>query len=150
MVQCGIPLLRQQLLPLALAEVDGHLLSPESGVLHLGSHEGLCLGILDDLHSQVASVLLALLSRLLLLLLFLDGVLGERCSLSWLILLLLLLRALHRPVGIDHRCLLLEELADLVVGLGDHLCGLGPAPLVACWGVLLGRGVNQSGQVPGS
>ena len=107
LVQCGVPSLRQQLLPLALAEVYGHLLSPESGIIYLGSQEDLCLGLLDDLHSQVACPLLALLSRLLLLLLFFGGLLRKRCSLSWLTLLFLLLRFLQGPVDVDHRCLLL-------------------------------------------
>ena len=144
-----LSLFRQQLLPLALAEVDGHLLSLECGVVHLGSQEDLCLGLFDDLDSQVASVLLALLSLLHLLLLFFDGLLGERCSHGWLNLLLLLFRFLHGPVDVDHRRLPLEELVDLVVGLRDHLGGLGPAPLVARWGILLGGSVDQSGQVPG-
>ena len=66
LVQSGVPSLRQELSLLALAEVDGHLLSLECGVVHLGSQEGLFPGLLDDLHSQVACPLLALLSRLLL------------------------------------------------------------------------------------
>ena len=63
-------------------------------------------------------------------------------------LLLFLLRALHGPVGVDLGCLLAEELVHLVVGLRDHLSGLGPAPLVACGCLYLGGGVDQGGLVP--
>ena len=40
-------------MPLALAEVDSHLISPQGGVLHLGKQEDLCLGLFDDLHESI-------------------------------------------------------------------------------------------------
>ena len=63
--------------------------------------------------------------------------------------LLLLLRLVHVSIRIGRGGLSLEELVHLVVGLRDHLGGLGPAPLVARGGVLLGGGVDEGGQVPG-
>jgi hypothetical protein len=39
-------------------------------------------------------------------------------------------------------------MVNLVFGLRDHLSGLGPVALVACGSLLLGRGVDQVGQVP--
>ena len=41
----------------------------------------------------------------------------------------------------------MEELVHLVVGLRDHLGGLGPAPLVARGGILLGGDVDEGGQL---
>ena len=43
-----VPSLGQDLLPLALAKGDCHLLPPLDRVCHLGGHEGLCLSLLDS------------------------------------------------------------------------------------------------------
>ena len=42
------PLLGEDCHPLALAEGDRHMLSPLTGVCHLGGHEGSLLGLLSD------------------------------------------------------------------------------------------------------
>ena len=55
---------------------------------------------------------------------------------------------MHRSV--DLGWLLPEEVVDLVVDLGDHLRCPGSAPLVARGDVLLSRGLDQGGHVPGS
>ena len=55
---------------------------------------------------------------------------------------------MHRSV--DLGWLPPEEVVDLVVGLRDHLGGPGSAPPVPSGGLLLRRGVDQSGQVSGS
>ena len=60
----GVPLLGEDLLPLALAEGYCHLLSPLDGVCRLGGHEGSLPGLLNDLHSKMTSEPL-LLHRLL-------------------------------------------------------------------------------------
>ena len=52
----GVPLFGEDFLPLASAESNCHLLSPQSGVSHLGGHEGSLLGLLNYLHSEVAGV----------------------------------------------------------------------------------------------
>ena len=76
----GVPLLGEDFLPLASAESNCHLLSPQSGVSHLSGHEGSLFGFFNDLHSEVTGVP-PLLLRLL----------GGWLDLSGLALLLLLL-----------------------------------------------------------
>ena len=50
LAHCMFPsLLGEDCHPLALAEGDRHLLSPLTGVCHLGGHEGSLLGLLSDL-----------------------------------------------------------------------------------------------------
>ena len=63
--------------------------------------------------------------------------------------LLLFFRLGHVSIRLGRGGLSLEELVHLAICLGDHLGGLGPAPLVARGGVLLGGGVDEGGQVPG-
>ena len=70
--------------------------------------------------------------------------------LPWRLLLLLFLRLLHGSVFVDLSCLPPEEVYDLVVGLGNHLGSPGSTPLITGGDVLLSRGLNQGGQVPGS
>ena len=62
---------------------------------------------------------------------------------------LLLLGLTHGSVSITKRGLLLEELVHFKVGPCDHIGGLRPASLVAGGGLLLSRGVDEGGLVPG-
>ena len=52
----GVPLLGEDFLPLAPAESNCNLFSPQSGVGHLGGHEGSLLRLLNDLYSEVTGV----------------------------------------------------------------------------------------------
>ena len=78
------------------------------------------------------------------------GVNEFHCFLPWRLLLFLFLRLLHGSVFVDLSCLPPEEVYDLVVGLGNHLGSPGSTPLVTGGDVLLSRGLNQGGQIPGS
>ena len=122
---CGVPLLRQKLLLLALAEVDRHLLSPLHGVVHLGGHEDFRFGLLDDLHSQVTSGLLLLLELT-----------------RWHLFLHLLSRV-ERHCGVALYRRPPVKLIHLVVGSGDDFRCLGSAPLVAGGRLLLDGGLDE-------
>jgi len=67
--------------------------------------------------------------------------------LPWRLLLLLFLLAGKGHLRVALSWLLLEEVIDLVVGLGDHFGCPGSTSLVTSRGLLLRRGVDQGGQV---
>ena len=95
------------------------MLSLHNGVDFLCGQKGLCYRLFVGLESKVALVLLHPLGPCV------------------------LLQLVHVSVGIRRGGLSLEELVHLVVGLRDHLGGLGPDPLVTRGGVLLGGGVHE-------
>ena len=141
--------LGEDLPPPASAHLLNHLDPLRLGVVDLGGEEGSSLRLFDDLDPENPSCphLGWLLHRARLGVA--AGVDEFHDLLPWCLLLLLFLRLLHGSVLVDLSCLPPEEVYDLVVGLGNHLGSPGSAPLVTGGDVLLSRGLNQGGQVPG-
>ena len=142
--------LGEDLPPPASAHLLNHLEPLRLGVVDLGGEEGSSLRLFDDLDPENPSCphLGWLLHRAGLGVA--AGVNEFHGFLPWRLLLLLFLRLLHGSVFVDLGCLPPEEVYDLVVGLGNHLGGPGSTPLITGGDVLLSRGLNQGGQVPGS
>ena len=127
-------------LSLALAHLLSHLDSLCLWVIHFRGHEGFRLGLLDDLDSQLPSGSLLLF----------DWLSSWDLGLAWLTLFLLLLGVEEWHGGVALDWLLPVVFVHPAIRLRHYLSSLGSAPLVACWGLLLGGSVYKGRAISSS